>query len=136
MLKLVPCADGQSSAGDGHDRAQKLARLGRCSRVSMNGMVKLIDDVKDAMPEHFSRRTQGPARKTCCSEATPYGPLVRQIEVGDVSIPIHNPLPLLWKSSEFAAFQWLLRRACLEGKLNIVIYADGITPQDGLSKHD
>ena len=114
----------------------RLDRLGRVSRVSLSGIAQLLEDVKDNFPAHFSRQTQIRARKRTCSTATPFGPLVQSLDSGGVAIPYQHPLAILWEATGMASYQALMARARVEGHHTLMIYADGVSPQDGLSKHD
>ena len=60
----------------------------------------------------------------------------QDLDVGGVTIAIQHPLAMLWKASAHKAFQMLMRRAQAEGDFTLLLYSDGISPQDGLSKHD
>ena len=91
---------------------------------------------RQGLPEHFSRQSQARARKTACSEVTPYGPLVQQVEIDNLSVPIQHPLAMLWRCSSLTSFQGLFHQICNGGPLTLLLYCDGISPQDGLSKHD
>jgi hypothetical protein len=114
-----------------------LVRLGRKARVSQSGIEQLLLEVgKQGLPHAVSRRTQTRERKRLCSELTPFGALIQEVHVGEVVLPILHPAALLWHCSALTAFKEILARAMLEGPSTLMVYSDGITPQDGLSKHD
>ena len=119
-------------------KSPRVERLGRDGpRISQSGIAGLLKAVQQhGLPAHFSRATQYRERKKACAEMTPYGPLVRTLLVDNVDVPIQHPAAMLWKISGYDSFQRLLRRGLLEGDLTIIIFSDGISPQDGLSKHD
>ena len=116
----------------------RIERLGReGARVSQSGITKILSIVKEhGLPERFSTTTQYRARKKACQERTPFGPLVQDLDMDGVTVSIQHPMAMIWKVSSNRTFQRLLRRAQLEGDFSIILYSDGITPQDGLSKHD
>ena len=71
----------------------------------------LLAAKRDGVPEHVSRRTQHRARKTEAIAATPYGPLLVDVELpfkdGAQAVTFAHPLAMLWlcarDSAPFAA---------------------------------
>ena len=132
-----------SSSGREAKRARLLS-LGRGAQVSQSGTAKLLQAVADeGLPDAFSRPTQYRARKETCADATPYGKLVESLELpcneGAVTVGVQNPFAMLRTccatSSHFSA---LLRAklACHKEPWRFIFYADGVSPADGLAKHD
>ena len=120
-----------------HSKVAPLARLGRKARVSQSGIEQLLQQVaQEGIPTAVSRRTQLRERKRLCATPTPFGPLIQELAVGDVALPFLHPAALLWLCCALPAFKDLIARAMQEGPSTLMIYSDGITPQDGLSKHD
>jgi hypothetical protein len=127
-------------------RHNALSALGKESFVTQSGIHKLLRTVEqDGIPPAYSPATQYRARKTTCSERTPYGRLVESVVVPDeranITLAIQNPLAMLYKmaSSSDAFARLLLERLallpCTPGsKWRIVIYQDGVNPSDGLAK--
>ena len=126
----------------------QLTTLGKESYVSQAGIEKLLQAVKeDGLPEAFSRTTQWRARKAICSERTPYGMLVEQVNATTTNghpatIAIQNPLAMLWKSVNVSdGFAGALAAGLEEHPSSratpwkIIFYQDGVNPSDGLSKN-
>ena len=123
-----------------------LSDLGRTSFVSQRGLATLLNTIqKEGIPPHFSRATQFRHRQKRCYEMTPYGRvIVRETLVtrkGPVRVGIQNPMAMLHKlTSSCDGFQELMRHAVAQhgtdNPWGIVLYNDGITPQDSSSKHD
>ena len=132
-----------SSSGREAKRARLLS-LGRGAQVSQSGKAKLLQAVADeGLPDAFSRATQYRGRKDTCAEATPYGKLIESLELpckgGAMTVGVQNPFAMLHtccaKSEHFSA---LLRAklACNKVPWRFIFYADGVSPADGLAKHD
>ena len=138
VLCRLPFAGMAQSASSSSSKRIRIERLGReGARVSQRGIANILSIVKEhGLPESFSCASQYRARKRACQEPTPFGPLVQDLEIGGVTVSTQHPVAMLWKVSASATFQRLLRRAQLEGDFIIILYSDGISPQDGLSKHD
>jgi hypothetical protein len=123
----------------------KLANLGRKSYVSQRGMQRLLQEVqKEGIPEAFSTRAQSRSRKALCSKMTPYGPIVDHIEVPKTKktqplvLTIQNPCAMLWTAvRDCRVFSELVNETCNNDEpKHIIWYTDGISPADGLKKHD
>jgi hypothetical protein len=121
-------------------KRKKIATLGKIASVTQSGLDRLLRAVRDeGVPQHFSRGAQYKARKAIAGEMTPYGKLVEPFTFGKLDMAIQNPCAFLYKcAAESAAFADAIR-SLLElpdEHVSIVIYADGISPSDGLTKHD
>lgn len=124
----------------------RLTELGRDSYVTQSGIAKLLKAIKEhGIPEHFSRASQYRARKSRCAEMTPYGrlvePLTLETKVGPVRIAVQNPMAIIHKClASCSGFEQLMRSAvAAHGTAEpwgLIIYNDGITPQDSTSHHD
>jgi len=118
-----------------------ILRLGKKSYVSMSGIAGLCNDIKrEGMPEASSRSSQYRARKAICRQQTDYGRIVETVDgfVPDVTLGVQNPAAMLFVASQSEGFAALMTETLQQHAmpLHFVIYADGITPQDGLSKYD
>ena len=123
-----------------------LLDLGRDSHVTQRGIEKLLHAVsKGGIPEHFSRRTQYRARKTFAATRTPHGRLIETYVMptssGDVPVGIQSPMPIIHYSlANCTGFRTLFREAArvnpVANPWHIILYNDGITPQDSASSHD
>ena len=118
-----------------------ILRLGKKSYVSMSGIAGLCNDIKrEGMPEASSRSSQYRARKAMCRQQTDYGRIVETVDgfVPDVTLGVQNPAAMLFVASQSEGFAALMTKTLQQHAMpwHFVIYADGITPQDGLSKHD
>lgn len=130
----------------GAPKGAPLLDLGRESHVSQSGIAKLLQAVtKDGIPEHFSRATQYRRRKEFAATSTPHGRVivteVLQTKTGDFPVGIQNPMPIIHHSlSECAGFRTLFCESARANPLSepwhIILYNDGITPQDSASSHD
>ena len=113
--------------------------------VSGSALSSLLDLVRThGLPAAYSRGQQYKNRKTFCNQRTPYGRLVDTFEMplanGSVmQCAVQSPLPVIWllaKSCEhFAALMEYTLVQCPR-LWNIILYNDGVSPNDGLSKHD
>ena len=94
------------SADDVTYKRIRLTDLKRGRYASTNAIAHLLDTVcRQGIPECSSASAQRRARVALCSQATPFGPIVQQLEVPakhdparaptNVSIPYQNPLAML-----------------------------------------
>ena len=94
------------SADDVTYKRIRLTDLKRGRYASTNAIAHLLDTVRrQGIPECSSASAQRRARVALCSQATPFGPIVQQLEVPakhdparaptNVSIPYQNPLAVL-----------------------------------------
>ena len=88
----------QKSTHVADTKRQRLAAFSRGAYASQSAITSLLSEAKrSGIPEYFSRTTQWRTRKHLCSESTPYGTLVQDIELdwGDLSgaTPIGNAAP-------------------------------------------
>ena len=112
----------------------------------MRGVESLLNQVKkDGLPEAFSKRTQYRARKDRCGTNNHYGALVSTIAVTStkgepLEVPFQNPFAMLYQacieSEAFSAIIAGLFEKLGGNKANLIFYTDGISPADGLKKHD
>ena len=116
-------------------------RLGKKSYVSMRGIEKLCEDIRrEGMPAHTSCKTLYRARKASCSQKTPFGPLV--VPVSDIikgtTIAVQNPAAMFYIACQKHGFAQLMRATIADHAppWKLIVYADGISPADGLAKHD
>jgi hypothetical protein len=98
-----------SSADDVTSKRIRLTDLKRGRYASTNAIAHLLDTVRrQGIPECTSASTQRRARAALCSQTTPFGPIVQQLEVPakhvpsvaaraptNVVIPYQNPLAML-----------------------------------------
>jgi len=125
-------------------REDALVAMGRGTRgshVSQRGIHRILKAVEEeGLPEHYSRATQYRHRKKMCAARTDYGRLVENIVLSNGStVAVQNPLAMLYTCAEKSEkFADLLARtvAQTESPLNIILYLDGITPADALTKAD
>ena len=121
--------------------------LGRDSHVTQRGIAKLLTAVKrDGIPEAFSERTQYRDRKRFANIKTPHGKLVERevLHLADgtqETIGIQNPIAFFYQSLvDCDGFRAMVQRSIanhgLEAPWGLILYNDGITPQDSASSHD
>ena len=123
-----------------------LLDLGRESHASMTAIQKLLQAVRnDGIPDHFTTGTQYRERKKFANQMTPHGKLIEVDTITtskgeNVRIGIQNPMPIIAKSLECDGFAKLFQSAVGEYGLRdlwrIILYNDGISPQDSASSHD
>ena len=121
-------------------RARKLTRLGRTAHVTQSGLSHLLRSIdNEGLPSAYSRTSQYRGRRKTCAELTPYGSLTETVTVGHLPIGVQNPFSMIHMCCSHAeGFAKLMRNTLsrVQPPWSIVIYADGITPQDPLSKTD
>ena len=144
MSKASSSSDGEPSKKKPKAGANVL-HMGKEKFVSMSGIESLLNDVKkNGLPEHFSRKFQYNERKRFCHERTKYGPIVENLEVNlkggkTTTIGVQNPMAMLFKAcqtSQTLSNIMVERLAAHSPPWNIILYADGVSPSDGLTKHD
>ena len=124
-----------------------LTELGQESHVTQKGIERLLEAVqRDGLPKAYSCRSQYRARKNLAATPTPYGPLIAHwtlhLDSGKhVKVGIQDPMPILYHSMEACAgFRTLMRDAIATHGLarpwSLILYNDGVTPQDSASRHD
>ena len=132
---------------DNTRKGAHLNDLGRDSHVTQRGIAKLLTAVKrDGIPEAFSERTQYRDRKRFANKKTPFGKLVEHETLHltggkQETIGIQNPLAFFHQSLlDCAGFRLMVERAIAKNGLDdpwgLILYNDGITPQDSASSHD
>jgi hypothetical protein len=130
------------------DRHAKLAALGKSSFVSKSGIETLLKTVSDeGLPDAFSRASQYRARKAVCNTMTPYGTLVKRVEVkladGTLqTVGVQSPLAMLYyQTLNSDHYSYMVRSALARHESspskpwNIILYQDGVDPSDGLAKN-
>ena len=131
----------------GKRKGANLNELGRDSHVSQSGIVKLLDAVtRDGIPEHYSRKTQYRERKRFAASTTPHGKLIMHdtLHLKDgthETIGVQNPMAALYKSwTDCEGYRAMMQGAIAEYGMDrswrLILYNDGITPQDSASSHD
>ena len=123
-----------------------LCSLGRQSYASKRAIAALVNTFKrEGLPEFASRTTQLRERKRKVNTMTPYGTLVRPLELKLANGKTHDaalqhPLAMLYEVSlECPGFADLMRETIAHSPCDrghpwrIVFYQDGINPSDGLS---
>ena len=133
-----------SSTDAPRSKRRRLTELGRSSHVTQAGLASIVDAFKvDGVPEHASRAVQYKARKERCSEKTLHGPLVEPFEVptrqGPFQIALQNPRVMvheMCKASEDFSAMVRTKLCANPGECRLVVYQDGVSPADGLAKHD
>ena len=116
-----------------------LARKHFASRSAVVDVLKAVE--RDGMPKHFSRATQYDRRKKFAATRTMYGPLVCSILLHGVVIAVQSPAAMLVHCSENCrGFRKLLQdtydRQGANAPWSLILYADGVSPADTMSKND
>ena len=137
MKKPAPCSAKRSRVTD----------LRRESYATTRSVAVLLKRAKEeGIPEYISASTQHRYRRAECARDTPYGPLVREIDIPETSvankIAIQNPFAMLHVCvSESDAFAEIFMGALAEYGLpsperpwRLIFYQDevGISPLDGV----
>ena len=117
----------------------RLVALSRNSYVSHRGLAAVLDDVrKNGIPEASGRTAQYNARKLQARRQTPYGPLVRDVQLDlcdtdPVTISVQDPFAMLHVTCEESqAFSAMLHAAyqrnapSADEPWRIILYADEI----------
>ena len=123
----------------------RITDFAKKSHVTAKGLASVLREVRDTgLPEATSASTIRRERQARVRHVTDYGPIVTEcpavLEDGSpVNVPIQAPIAMLsWALENNAEFASLMR-ATLEqvgrqpdNPLRIVIYNDGVTPNDAL----
>ena len=128
-------------------KGAELNSLGRDSHCSQRGIAKVLAAVKrDGIPEAFSERTQYRDRKRFARLQTPCGTLVERKTLclsdgTEEVVGIQNPLAFFYQSVlDCKGFGTMVERAIARSGVDVpwglILYNDGITPQDSASSHD
>ena len=115
--------------------------MGRESYVSMRGIASLVNASKsDGIPEANNRSTQYRACKTVSRVETPYGTIIKDVDLDGITFAVQCPLPMLHKCAELSHdyASWLDQaiacHPCSRAKpWNIILYQDGVNPSHGVS---
>ena len=110
------------------------------SRQSVRSLVDVLKQVRDVgLPSLISRGSFQRARKTIAKRHTPYGPLVRSLNVklndgSDDKIYVQDPFAMLHLCAEkSSSFSRLLKRTSRTShKWTIVVYNDEVSPTNPL----
>ena len=137
----VTCDSGggrdAASSGDGAD-VLYMARKHFASRSALVDILKAVE--KDGLPTHYSRNYQYTKRKQFGATATTCGRLVQTFPVGGVTIAVQSPAAMLRHCAHHCeGFKTLLQQthtAHGDAPWSLILYTDGVSPQDTLSKND
>ena len=140
---------------DADERAAKLMSFGKSSHVSARGIKGLMEQIEeDGLPESFSRASQFRAKRNMCGTATPYGTLVKNVDVigtfrSGTSVPkqksftiaFQNPFAFLHLAClQSQHYSMIMQKALDENPPSpsnpwtIILYSDGVDPTDTASK--
>ena len=111
-------------------------RLGRGrSFATQSAIAELCRAVeKDGLPECYSRKAQSRSLKNFTNQQTPHGPLMVPFVVGGVALAVQC---LMYYCAEHCSgFASLLAEAVARHPWDLIVYADGVPPEDTLSKND
>ena len=127
------------------ERATKLARLanlkGKLPYISQNALVGILKLAEsEPLPTAVSRHHIRSARDEVVHRQTPYGPLHRKIDVGQVTLEVQHPAAMLYHvCSTSASFSNMVRRAVAKAPPSpaapwtFILYADEISPGNQLA---
>ena len=138
ILPIRKKAKSGETSGDG----VCLLELGRKHFASGRAIDHLLSAVKeDGLPTAISRGTLYRKRKNFCQRSASYGALVCSLVVGNITVAIQNPAAMLDHCTQHCeGFQNLMTntvaRHSTDIPWSIMLYADGVSPADGLSKND
>ena len=116
--------------------------LAREHFASRSAVASLINEVKkNGLPQSCSRATQYRKRKRFFIDTqTPYGSLASPYHVAGQEISVQSPAAMLHYCAEHCEpFGHLLQRARSihgDSEWSLVLYIDGVSPEDALSKND
>ena len=117
-------------------------RLGRRSCATQRGIPELCRAVEtDGIPECNSRKAQSNSMTKFTNQQTPYGPLMATFVVCGVTLAVQCPGPMIhYCAAHCEGFASLLAETVArhgsDEPWNLIVYADGISPEDTLSKND
>ena len=118
-------------------------RLGRgrsfATQSAISELCRAVE--KDGLPECYSRKAQSTAMKNFTNQQTPYGPLMAPCVVGGVALAVQCPGPMMHYCAEHCSgFASLLAETVAghgsDDPCDLFVYADGLSPEDTLSKND
>ena len=129
--------------GRGNDR--QLVELHRGSHLSQSALANVLRNIRDnGLPTASSRQTQQRAHEALASTLTQYGPLYQEVMFPLkklFSCPAQAPMPMLaYMIDQCTTVRALLRRllggqpCSADSMWRLVIYIDGISPQNPLAK--
>ena len=117
-------------------------RLGRRSFATQSAISELCRAVEtDGLPEFYSRKAQSGAIKKFASQQTPYGPLMATFVGCGVTLAVQCPGPMMhYCAAHCSGFASLLAETVArhgsDDPWDLIVYADGVSPEDTLSKND
>ena len=108
----------------------RLADFGREHYVSSKGLAAVLQKVsQDGLPGALSSTSVRRDIAKVASEVTPFGPIVYTKEVEEVTLGLQNPLAFMWSAArKSVGFRRFLTSCAKEGRLQLILYSDGITP--------
>ena len=118
-------------------------RLGRgrsfATQSAISELCRAVE--KDGLPECYSRKAQSRSLKNFTNQQTPDGPLMAPFVVGGVALAVQCPGPMMYYCAEHCSgFASLLAEAVArhgsDDPWDLIVYADGVSPEDTLSKND
>ena len=139
-------AGAPSGLARGSGDHQQLIDLHRGPYVSQSALASILSNIKDhGLPSAFSRQTQARVHADVGDTMTPYGRVCQDMELplttGPVVVGVQAPIPMIWLTArESLSFRSLLaeiltvRPNTRDCPWRLVIYFDGISPNDALSK--
>ena len=116
--------------------------LGRKHFATASAIESIIQAVKkDGVPEHASRRTRARMRHDTCSANRRYGALVRTLLIAGITVAVQSPAAMLdYCNAHCKGFRQLMEETVArhgsDKPWNLILYADGVSPADTLSKND
>ena len=117
--------------------------FGRRCFASKSAIAQILAAVRrDGLPDHSSRTTQFRKRKAFASTPGRHGPLVCALTLAaGLVVGVQNPAAMLLHCSEHCdGFRNLMSRTAekvgVDTPWSIILYADGVSPADTLSKND
>ena len=117
-------------------------RLGRRSFATQSAISELCRAVEtDGLPMFYSRKAQFNSMKKFTNQQTPYGPLMATFVVCGVTLAVQCPGPMIhYCAAHCEGFASLLAETVArhgsDDPWDLIVYADGISPEDTLSKND
>ena len=119
-----------------------LLRLGRRSFATQSAISELCRAVEtDGLPKFYSRKAQSTTMTKFTNQQTPYGPLLTTLVVCGVTLAVQCPGPMVhYCAAHCSGFASLLAEAVArhgaDNPWELIVYADGVSPADTLSKND
>ena len=140
--KMAELPNDRDRKRDRVDDGADLLRLGRKHYASQSAIAHLLHTVeKDGAPTCFSRHAQYLSRKRFARTQTPHGTLVCTMTIGPLTVAVQNPAAMLhYCVDKCPGFTALMNQTILahgsDTPLSLILYADGVSPADTLTKHD